>query len=152
MPLLAESQWYSATWARRPPGMVWEDWQPWAAWLKTPEAERYQYAYDVELPVNVAPAGEADPAMRRSFERSNARRIDAVGKIGTEHTIFEARRFTGWSAIAQLQGYLMLWPLFFPNDPTPELILVTEKIADDLRASAARAKITVWVSTEHTPP
>lgn len=142
-------QWYPATWTRRPPGMVWEDWQPWAAWLLTTEAQAYEYAYDVELPVQTAPASETDPAMRRSFERSNARRIDAVGRIGGEYTIFEARRFTGWSAIAQLEGYKMLWPLFFPTDPTPELVLITERIADDIRASAARVGIRVWVSAEH---
>lgn len=141
--------WYPASWARRPPGMVWEDWQPWGAWLLTPEAQKYEYAYDVEMAVHTAPAGETDPAMRRSYERSNARRIDAVGRRNGQYIIFEARRFTGWSAIAQLQGYLMLWPLFFPNDPTPELVLVTERIADDIRASALRAGIRVWLSTEH---
>ena len=150
MPILSESQWYAATWARRPPGMVWEDWQPWAAWLKTPEAQRYEYAYDVELPVNVAPESETDPAMRRSFERSNARRIDAVGKIGSEYTIFEARRFTGWSAIAQLQGYAQLWPLFNTSDPVVDLVLITERIPDDIRALALRAGVRVWVSTELT--
>lgn len=138
--------WYPAAWSRRPPGMVWEDWQPWAAWLKSPEAQAYEYAYDVELPVLAAPASETDPAMRRSFERSNARRIDAVGRIGAEYTIFEARRFTGWSAIAQLQGYKQLWPLFHSGDPVVELVLVTEKIPDDIHALAARAGVRVWVS------
>ena len=149
---LVDLQWYNAGWSRRPPGMVWEDWQPWSRWLLTPEAQKNVYAYDVEMAVRTAPASELDPAMRRSFERSNARRIDAVGRRDGQYVIFEARRFTGWSAIAQLQGYLMLWPLFFPDDPTPELILVTERIADDLRASAARAGIRVWVSAEHGDP
>ena len=72
--------------------MVWEDWQPWQAWLRTDEAQRFEYAYDVELHINVAPASETDPAMRRSFERSNARRIDAVGRVDDRYTIFEARR------------------------------------------------------------
>ena len=140
---------YPASWARRPPGMIWEDWQPWQSWLRSPEAQAYEYAYDVELPVHSAPASETDPALRRSFERSNARRIDAVGRIGDRYTIFEARRFTGWSAIAQLQGYALLWPLFHPNLPAPDLVLVTERIADDIRASALRARIRVWLSTEH---
>ncbi len=146
---LVDLTWYAASWARRPPGMVWEDWQPWGKWLLTPEAQKFEYAYDVELAVLTAPESEKDPAMRRSFERSNARRIDAVGRARGEYIIFEARRFTGWSAIAQLEGYRMLWPLFFPQDTTPEMYLITERIADDLRAQATRKGITVWVSTEH---
>ena len=140
---------YPASWARRPPGMIWEDWQPWQAWLRTPEASTFEYAYDVELHVNAAPADMKDPAMRRSFERSNARRIDAVGRVGDRYTIFEARRFTGWSAIAQLQGYALLWPLFNPTLAAPNLVLVTERIADDIRASALRADIRVWVASEN---
>ena len=143
---------YPASWARRPPGMVWEDWQPWQAWLRTPEANTYEYAYDVELHVNTAPAEIKDPAMRRSFERSNARRIDAVGRIGNEYTIFEARRFTGWSAIAQLEGYSLLWPLFHPDIDKPKLVLVTERISDDIRASAARVGVRVWLASEHAEP
>ncbi len=149
---LTDLRWYAASWARRPPGMVWEDWQPWQAWLQTPEAQAYEYAYDVELPVQAAPVGETDPAMRRSFERSNARRIDAVGRRGGEYSIFEARRFTGWSAVAQLEGYKLLWPLFFSDVPVVELVLVTERIPDDIRATALRAGVRVWLSTEHLPP
>lgn len=126
--------------------MVWEDWQPWAAWLRSPEAQRFEYAYDVELPVLGAPESETDPAMRRSFERSNARRIDAVGRIAGMYTIFEARRFTGWSAIAQLQGYKQLWPLFHSGDPVAELVLITERIPDDIHALAARSGVRVWIS------
>lgn len=128
--------------------MVWEDWQPWQQWLKTDEAQTYEYAYDIELPVKSAPTDVRDPAMVRSYERSNARRIDAVGRRGDVYTIFEARRFTGWSAIAQLQAYQQLWPLFFHEIATPDLVLVTERIADDIRVSAARARVRVWVVGE----
>lgn len=141
-------RWYAASWARRPPGLVWEDWQAWQPWLQTEAGKKYEYAYDVELPVRSAPAEISDTAMRRSYERSNARRIDAVGRVGDVYTIFEARRFTGWSAIAQLQAYGQLWPLFFPEIKTPALWLITERIADDIRASAARAGIQVWVVGE----
>lgn len=132
--------------------MVWEDWQPWGAWLKSTEAQRYLYAYDVELHVDQPPAGETDPAMIRSFQRSNARRIDAVGKANNQYTLFEARRYAGWSALAQLIGYKQLWPLFYPLLAVHELVLVTERIPDEIRASATLQGIRVWVSTEHTEP
>ena len=141
--------WYKADWSRRPPGMVWEDWQPWSAWLKSPEAQKYQYAYDVELHVDAGPPGETDPALIKMWKRNNARRIDAVGRAGNELILFEARRNTGWSAIAQVIAYKQLWPLFYPDIKVTGVMLVVETIADEIRASASMQGVPVWVSTEH---
>ena len=141
--------WYKADWSRRPPGMVWEDWQPWSAWLKSPQAQTYLYAYDVELHVDAAPPGETDASMIKMWQRVNARRIDAVGKANGELIIFEARRNAGWSAIAQLIGYKQLWPLFYPDLQVTGIMLVVETIPDEIRASAEMQGIPVWVSKEH---
>ena len=145
--------WYPNTWARRPPGMTWADWQPWQRYLLTPEAGERSFAYDIELRVDVAPPGMTDQGDRNLFARLNARRVDAVAKLGdagNQLALYEARRIAGWSAIAQLEGYAQLWPMFFPDTAVIELVLVVEQIPDEIRASAAIKGLRVWVDDQPT--
>ena len=136
--------WLPAGHTRRPRGMTWDDWSPWQKFMKTPEASTYVYVYDVELRVAQAPAGEPDPAMIEMWERNNARRIDAVGLRNNKVTLFEARRTVGPSALGQLRTYAGLWLIFFPDHPIDELVIVTDRIPDELRAIARLDKIKVW--------
>lgn len=131
--------------------MVWEDWQAWQPWLLGPGAAWPEYAYDVELLTQGLPPGETDPGMLRMWARNTAKRIDAVGRRDGVHTIFEARRFAGWSAIAQLLGYRDLWLINFPSLPLGGLILITEDVDDAVRATAARAGVKTWEVGETQP-
>lgn len=145
-------QWLSNGWIRQPPGMVWEDWQAWEPWLRGPGQRWPEYAYDVELLTQPLPAGETDPAMIKMWARNTAKRIDAVGRTPAGFTIFEARRFAGWSAIAQLLGYRDLWLMNFPDLPLGDLWLITERIDDTTRATALRQGIRVWAVGESVAP
>ena len=130
--------------------MTWEDWQPWSRWLAGQGAAWAGYAYDIELLTQAMPAGETDPAMLTMWARNTAKRIDAVGVRDGVHDIFEARRFCGWSAIAQLLGYRDLWLIQFPGLRLGNLYLVTERIDDPTRATAARHEIKTWVVGEES--
>ncbi len=145
------SAWYSPTWSRRPPGMVWEDWQAWQPWLQGPGQAWPHYAYDVELYTQGLPAGETDAGMIKAWLRQTAKRIDAVGRRVGVHDIFEARRIAGWSAIAQLLGYRDLWTIQYPQLELGDLWLITERIDDVTRATAARAGVRTWVVGEAAP-
>ena len=140
------------THTRQPPGMTWDDYQAWQHWIKGPGRAWPQYAYDVELFTQGLLPRETDPAMLKLWARNTAKRIDAVGIRDNVFTLFETRRFTGWSAIAQLKGYEMLWRFSFPALPLAGLWIITEKIEDTIRASAATQGVRVWVVGEDFRP
>jgi hypothetical protein len=128
--------------------MVWEDWQAWRPWLEGPGRRWPEYAYDVELFTQGFPPEITDPAMLKMWARNTAKRIDAVGRTAAGYTIFEARRISGWSAVAQLLGYRDLWLINFPALPLGDLWLITERIDDSVRSLAERQKIRTWVVGE----
>jgi hypothetical protein len=144
--------WLPNSWQLKPAGMVWEDWQAWGPWLRGPGQNWPEYAYDIPLFTQPLPPGESDPAMIKMWMRNTAKRIDAVGHKHGGYTIFEARRFAGWSAIAQLLGYRDLWLINFPTLPLGDLWLITERIDDATRSTAVRQGIKVWSVGEQLQP
>jgi len=150
MPALPEplGPWHPADYARRPQGMVYEDWQPWQAWLKTEPARRSLYAYNVRLSAGDAPASIIGADDRRLWQQLTDKRIDAVGRDAERFTIYEARRITGWSAIGQLLGYCQLWRLNFPELELEPCMIVTERIDDAIRSVALRQGLRVYVASE----
>jgi hypothetical protein len=146
--MIDETNWQKPSWARKPPGMVWEDWQAWRPWLIGPGQRWPEYAYDIELLTQPFPTGETDPAMIKMWMRNTSKRIDAVARTAAGYTIFEARRIAGWSAVAQLLGYRDLWLINFPALPLGDLWLITENIDDTVRALASRNGIKTWAVGE----
>lgn len=140
--------WRGADFTRRPEGMLYDDWQPWQAWLKTPDAQTQLYAYNVRLSSGAAPSSIANPDDARLWQQLTDKRIDAVGRAADRFTIYEARRITGWSAIGQLLGYCQLWRLNFPELELADCMLVTERIDDAIRSVAVRQGLRVFVAGE----
>jgi len=140
--------WHPPIVARKPEGMVFDDWQPWQAYLATPEAQRRLYAYNVRLSGGAAPEILTNPADAEYWQQLTDKRIDAVGRALDRFTIYEARRITGWSAIGQLVGYCQLWKLNFPELELEACVLVTERIDDAIRSVAVRQGLRVWVAGE----
>jgi len=136
--------WYGPTWARRPPGMPWDDWQAWEPWMRAHGATWPEWAYNVRLSVGDPETPIADPEEAKLWAELSAKRIDAVGRHLDRYSIFEARRVAGWSAVGQLLGYRDLWRLNFPTLELAELWLVTEKCDPSVRALAARQAIRTW--------
>lgn len=145
---MIDGPWYPPTWRRQPPGLLWDDWQVFEPWLRGPGSAWPEYTYDLELLTQALPPGETDPGMLRVWARNTAKRVDAVGRRGNSHTLFEARRRAGWSAIAQLLGYRTLWLIQFPTLALDGLVLVTETIDDVTRATATHAGVHTWVVGE----
>jgi hypothetical protein len=131
--------------------MPWDDWVVWNAWLQRPEAQRWLYAYDVELYTQGLPPGTHTVELIRMWLRATARRIDVVAWDGKCHHLIETRRRAGWSAIGQLQAYSRLWDFSFPGEPKCSLILMSEDIPDDIRAVARLEGIKTWVVGEAPP-
>lgn len=149
--MIDPDQWRPPNTDRRPEGMPWEDWKAWQPWLLAVGTTWPEYAHDVELYTQPFPAGERDPAILRMWMRNTAKRIDAVGRRDSVHDIFEARNIAGWSAIAQLLGYRDLWLMNYPTLALGELWLITTRIDDATRATAARSGIKTWVNGEAAP-
>lgn len=124
--------------------MPWEDWQAWAPFMQAHGHQWTDYAYNVRLYTGDEPPAGTDAALAKMWRDNTAKRIDAVGHRAGRFTIFEARRFAGWSAIAQLLGYHDLWQLNYPDLPLGDLWLITERCDDIVRALAARQDLRTW--------
>lgn len=149
--MIDADRWTIPNTIRRPPGMPWDDWHVWRPWLEIASEHWDAMAYDIELLTQPLPQAHYDPAILRSWMRVTAKRIDAVGRRGTQYDIFEARRTAGWSAIAQLLGYRDLWLMQFPHLQLRDLWLITESIDDATRATARRHGIRTWAVGEPLP-
>jgi len=143
--------WLQASLARSPPGMTYEDWQPWQQWIHGPGAAWGSYTYDVVLHTQGLAEISLDPKLLQMWARNTGKRIDAVGATTTAFDIFEARRYAGWSAVAQLLGYQALWLINFPTLPLGDLWLIAEQIDDAARALAHRHRIRTWCVGEQAP-
>lgn len=138
--------WYAPEWSRRPPGMTWEDWQPWQVFAAAQGKLWTHWAYNVRLYKGDPEPPIADPELDRQWRESTAMRIDAVGFRAGKYTIFEARRVSGWSAVGQLMGYQALWQLHYPDLDLEAMYLVTEKADAAMHATAALKGLIVVVT------
>jgi len=142
--------WYPPSWARRPPGMPWDDWVPWQPWMQGPGQAWPEYAYNVRLYVGDPETPARNAADLEMWKELTAKRVDAVARRDGRYTIFEARRNSGWSAIAQLLGYRALWTLNYPDLPIEALWLITITADTALRMLAHQNAITLWTPTDKT--
>lgn len=139
--------WHPPSWARRPPGMPWDDWVAWQPWMQGPGQAWPEYAYNVRLYIGDPETPAANAADLELWKELTAKRVDAVARRTGRYTIFEARRVSGWSAIAQLLGYRTLWTLNYPDLPIEALYLITTAADTALRMLAQQNNITVWTPT-----
>lgn len=142
--------WYPPSWARQPPGMPWDDWVAWQPFMQGPGRNWPEYAYNVRLAVGDPETPPTNQAAIELWRELTAKRVDAVGRAGGAYTLFEARRLSGWSAIAQLQGYRVLWQLNYPSLEIAGLWLITTAADTALRLLASQNNITIW--TVGDPP
>jgi len=147
-PSIPPGPWYPPTWARRPPGMTWEDWQAWEPWMRRHGHEWPEWAYNVRLSIGDPEIALPDAESERIWREITAKRIDAIGRRDGKHSIFEARRIAGWSAVGQLLGYRELWYLDQPDLELDELWLISESMDPSVRALAYRQGIRTWCCDE----
>jgi len=102
------------------------------AWLKLHEAEYDRFDFNVRLGEGFDP-GPTYPENIRSMAKQNTqKRVDAVGYKSDAVTLIEVKDRAGFSAVGQLVGYLHLWQAANPLKPKPVLLMVANRIADDL--------------------
>lgn len=136
--------WYPPSWARQPPGMPWDDWVAWQPFIQGPGKAWPEYAYNVRLPIGDPETPAPNEAALELWRELSAKRVDAVGRSAGRYTLFEARRISGWSAIAQLLGYRTLWQLNHPDLEIAALWLITTAADTALRLLASQHNITIW--------
>lgn len=136
---------FSVNWRGKPPQMLEPDHPVWYRFL-----ERYGQ-YFIALYYNCLLGGpfltleqELDP-YQRMWRRNTAKRADAIAELENEVWIIEVADYPGLRAVGQLQVYQTLW-IEDPKIIKPEkLVLVCERIDEDLGASCAQRGIQVYL-------
>lgn len=136
---------FSIDWRGKPPAMLETDHPVWYRFL-----DRYgQYFialyYDCLLggPF-LTPEQAADP-FQKMWRRNTAKRADAIAELENEVWIIEVADYPGLRAIGQLEVYQTLW-IEDPQIMKPErLVLVSERIDEDLAAACAQRGIQIYL-------
>lgn len=101
-------------------------------WLKLHEADYDRFDYNVRLGGGFDPGPTFDAEIRRMAQMNTQKRVDAVGYAGETVTLIEVKDRAGFSAVGQLVGYDALYRHQYPTLPPPKLLMVANRIADDL--------------------
>lgn len=136
---------YEIAWRGKPPQMLETDHPVWYRFL-----DRYGQ-YFKALYYNcllggpfLTPEQEEDP-LQRMWRFNTSKRADAIAELETEVWIIEVANYPGLRAVGQLLVYQTLW-LEDPKILMPErLILVCERIDNDLGAACVRRGIQIYV-------
>lgn len=101
-------------------------------WLKLHEAEYDRFDYNMRLGAGFDPGPTFDDNIRKMAQQNTQKRVDAVGYKGDQVTLIEVKDRAGFSAVGQLVGYHALWRAANPEKNPPLLLMVANRIADDL--------------------
>ena len=136
---------YAIDWLGRPPHMLLQDLPVWQRWLEIYGEFVQSLYYDCFLggPF-LTPDQEKDP-MYRMWAANTAKRADAIAETEDEIWIIEVSAYPGMRAVGQLFTYQALW-LEDPLIPKIErLLLVCERLDNDIGAAAGKMGIQCYV-------
>lgn len=136
---------YEVDWFGNPPHMLLTDVPVWIRFLGKYGSYFNALYYDCLLggPF-LSPEQEKDP-FQRMWRYNTAKRADAIAELETEIWIIEVANYPGLRAVGQLQVYQNLW-IEDPKILKPErLVLVAERIDNDLGAACGRFGIQVYL-------
>lgn len=136
---------YEIDWRGNPPHMLEPDIPVWYRFLDKYGAYFQALYYDSLLggPF-LSPEQEADP-LQQMWRFNTSKRADAIAELDTEVWIIEVANYPGLRAVGQLQVYQSLW-LEDPKIMKPErLVLVAERIDNDLGAACGRFGIQIYL-------
>jgi hypothetical protein len=111
------------------------------AWLKLHESEYDSFDFNVRLGAGFDPGPTFPENIRKMAILNTQKRVDALGMKGSEATLIEVKDRATASAIGQLVMYDALWRHAKPTDPAPKLLLVANRVADDVPIVLTRAGI-----------
>lgn len=113
------------------------------AWLRLREKDFDRFDYNVRIGTGFDPGPTVSDSIRQMAIQNSQKRIDAVGYKGTDVTLIEVKDRAGFSAVGQLVGYLHMWQAAHPEQAKPRLLLVANRLQDDIPLVAAGAGIEI---------
>ncbi len=132
-------------WRGRPPHMLDPDVPVWYRFLERHGAPFVALYYDVLLGGPwLTPEQEQDP-MQRMWRANTAKRADALAELENELWIIEVSAYPGLRAMGQLAVYNALWKEDPKINKPVRLVLVAERIDNDLGAAIAAAGMLVYL-------
>lgn len=113
------------------------------AWLRLHENEYDRFDYNVRIGTGFDPGPSVSQSIRDMAIANSQKRIDAVAYKANQVTLIEVKDRAGFSAVGQLVGYLHMWQAQYPEQPRPRLLLVANRLQDDIPLVASGANIDI---------
>lgn len=136
---------FSIDWKGRPPHMLREDVPVWYRFLSTYGHKFKKLYYDCLLGGIFLSETDMHDIFLRAWRVNTAKRADAIAELEDQIWIIEVADYPGLRAIGQLQVYRSAW-LRDPVIKKPErLVLVSERIDEDLLDACAMHGIDVYL-------
>ena len=114
------------------PGMAPREVLIWRKWLEAHQNEYTGWQYNVLIGNGIDPGPMYPQIYRDQYIRNTQKRADAVAFQGITPFIFEVKARAVASSMSQLLTYKALWPITFPKEPLPHLVLVSDRVAADM--------------------
>jgi len=132
-------------WRGRPPHMLDPDVPVWYRFLDKYGSMFLDFYYDCLLGGPFLTPEEENDKFKRMWRANTAKRADAIAETADEVLIIEVASYPGLRAIGQLNVYQTLW-IEDPKIIKPErLVLVAERIDNDLGAACGRFGIQIYL-------
>ena len=136
---------YGIDWRGNPPHMLAPDIPVWWRFLEKYGPYFQALYYDCLLggPF-LTPEQEADP-FQKMWRFNTSKRADAIAELSTECWIIEVAAYPGLRAVGQLQVYQTLWIEDIKIMKPERLVLISERIDNDLGAACAKFGILIYL-------
>ncbi len=136
---------FSIDWRGSPPHMLMPDVPVWYRFLERYGEYFKRLYYDCLLGGPWLSTEQIADPFERMWRMNTAKRADAIAETETEVWIIEVASYPGLRAVGQLQVYQALW-LEDPKINKPErLVLVSERIDNDLGAACGLYGLQVYL-------
>lgn len=125
------------------PGMLPREIVVFRAWLRLHENEYTRFDFNVRIGTGFDPGPTVSASIRAMAIANSQKRIDAVAYKDGAVTLIEVKDRAGFSAVGQLVGYLHMWQAANPAQARPRLLLVANRLQDDIPLVASGAGIDI---------
>ena len=136
---------YEIDWRGSPPHMLAPDVPVWYRFLEAYGEYFRALYYDCLLGGPFLTPEQASDPFQKMWRFNTSKRADAIADLDTEVWIIEVASYPGLRAVGQLQVYQTLW-IEDPKILKPErLVLVSERIDNDLGAACGKFGLQVYL-------
>lgn len=104
----------------------------WERYLKTDDAKRYKFEYDVHVGEGVELREEEERWVRELAKWLTQLRVDVIGWADDHMAIFEVKRRGDVAAVGQLLTYKKLLQMRYRNGRKIRMVLVCEDVHPDV--------------------